>query len=62
MNTENFFETISAAFVPVMAAVILAHGLLRAAPVYDYFIEGAKKGLAPSLGFSTIFFGSSKKR
>lgn len=47
MNTENFFETISAAFVPVMAAVILAYGLLRAAPVYDYFIEGAKKGLRP---------------
>ena len=57
MNTENFFETISAAFVPVMAAVILAYGLLRAAPVYDYFIEGAKKGLATAIEILPFLIG-----
>mgnify|MGYP003235225386 CR=1 FL=1 len=65
MNTENFFETISAAFVPVMAAVILAYGLLRAAPVYDYFIEGAKKGLATAieiLPFRHLFGGQRSDR
>ena len=43
MSIETFFAAISSAFVPVMAALILAYGLLHNAPVYDYFIEGAKK-------------------
>ena len=49
MSIETFFAAISSAFVPVMAALILAYGLLHNAPVYDYFIEGAKKGLATAL-------------
>ena len=42
---SNFFSAISAGFMPVMAAVIVGYGLFRKAPVYDYFIDGAKEGL-----------------
>ena len=49
MSIETFFAAISSAFVPVMAALILTYGLLHNAPVYDYFIAGAKKGLATAL-------------
>ena len=42
---SNFFSAISAGFMPVMAAVIVGYGLFKKAPVYDYFIDGAKEGL-----------------
>ena len=57
MNIETFFAAISSAFVPVMAALILAYGLLHNAPVYDYFIEGAKKGLATALEILPFLIG-----
>ena len=40
-----------------MAALILAYGLLHNAPVYDYFIEGAKKGLATALEILPFLIG-----
>ncbi len=57
MNIETFFAAISSAFVPVMAALILTYGLLHNAPVYDYFIEGAKKGLATALEILPFLIG-----
>lgn len=42
---SNFFSAISAGFMPVMAAIIVGYGLFKKAPVYDYFIDGAKEGL-----------------
>lgn len=57
MSIETFFAAISSAFVPVMAALILAYGLLHNAPVYDYFIEGAKKGLATALEILPFLIG-----
>ena len=42
---SDFFSAISAGFMPVMAAIIVGYGLFKKAPVYDYFIEGAKEGL-----------------
>ena len=30
---------ITSAFLPVMAAAIIGYGLIKRAPVYDYFIE-----------------------
>ena len=42
---NNFFSALSAGFMPVMAAIIVAYGLYKKAPVYDFFIEGAKEGL-----------------
>lgn len=38
-------STISMCFIPVMFTVIIAHGLWKRAPVYDYFIVGAKEGI-----------------
>ena len=40
-----------------MAALILAYGLLHNAPVYDYFIEGAKNGLATALEILPFLIG-----
>ena len=40
-----------------MAALILTYGLLHNAPVYDYFIEGAKKGLATALEILPFLIG-----
>ncbi len=57
MNLESFFEALSASFVPVMAAVILAHGLFHNAPVYDYFIDGAKKGLRTAVEILPFLIG-----
>lgn len=57
MNPEAFFEIVSSAFVPVMAALILAHGLLHNAPVYDYFIDGAKKGLQTAVEILPFLIG-----
>ena len=42
---SDFFSAVSAGFMPVMAAIIVGYGLFKKAPVYDYFIEGAKEGL-----------------
>ena len=42
---NNFFSALSAGFMPVMAAIIVAYGHYKKAPVYDFFIEGAKEGL-----------------
>ena len=42
---SQFFTVISAGFVPFMVAAIILYGLLKKAPVYDYFIEGARSGL-----------------
>ena len=42
---SDFFSAVSAGFMPVMAAIIVGYGLFKKAPVYDYFIEGARAGL-----------------
>ena len=40
-----------------MAAVIIAYGLYRKAPVYDYFIEGAREGLKTALDILPFMIG-----
>lgn len=44
-------------FIPIMAAVIIAYGLYQRAPLYDYFIEGAKKGLETALDILPFLIG-----
>ena len=51
------FSVITAAFIPAMAAVIIAYGLSQKAPVYDYFIEGARKGLETALDILPFLIG-----
>lgn len=40
----EIFSFLSLGFIPIMSAVIILHGLIKRAPIYDYFIEGAKTG------------------
>lgn len=51
------FSFISIGFLPIMSAVIILYGLIKKAPVYDYFIEGAKTGLATSVEILPFLIG-----
>ena len=51
------FSLISACFIPVMSAVIISYGIFKKAPVYDYFIEGAKSGLKTALEILPFLIG-----
>ena len=44
-------------FVPIMAAIIIAYGLYKKAPIYDYFIEGANKGLETAVDILPFLIG-----
>jgi len=54
---NQFFSAVSAGFVPVMAAVIIGYGLFKKAPVYDYFIDGAKAGLRTAVDILPFIIG-----
>ena len=54
---RSVFSAISVGFLPVMAAVIIAYGLVRKAPVYDYFIDGAKEGLKTAVDILPFMIG-----
>ena len=54
---SDFLSAVTAGFIPAMAAVIIGYGLLKKAPVYDYFIEGARKGLHTSLDILPFLIG-----
>lgn len=41
----HLFTFLSVGFMPVMSAVIIGYGVYKHAPIYDFFIEGAKNGL-----------------
>ena len=50
-------EILTAGFIPIMASIIIAYGVSVHAPVYDYFIEGARKGLATALEILPFMIG-----
>lgn len=54
---SSVFSAVSVGFLPVMAAIIIAYGLLKKAPVYDYFIEGAKEGLQTAVDILPFMIG-----
>ena len=54
---SGFFSLITSGFVPVMAAVIIGYGLLKKAPIYDYFIEGARSGLRTAVDILPFIIG-----
>ncbi len=54
---SSIFSGISVGFLPVMAAVIIAYGLAKKAPVYDYFIDGAKEGLKTAIDILPFMIG-----
>lgn len=54
---SQFLSILTVGFIPTMAAVIIAYGLWKRAPIYDYFIEGAKKGLETALDILPFLIG-----
>ena len=54
---SSVFSAISVGFLPVMAALIIGCGLVKKAPVYDYFIEGAKDGLKTAVEILPFMIG-----
>ena len=54
---SQFISNFSAAFMPIMGAIIITYGIYKGAPVYDYFIEGAKNGLKTSIEILPFLIG-----
>jgi len=54
---SQFLSFVTAGFIPIMAAVIIAWGLYCRAPVYDYFIEGARRGLETAMEILPFLIG-----
>lgn len=54
---SHFFSSLSTAFLPIMAAIIIGYGILKKAPVYDYFIEGARKGMSTAIEILPFLIG-----
>lgn len=53
----QFFSNLSIMFLPAMGSLIIIYGLLKGAPVYDYFIEGAKNGLKTAIEILPFLIG-----
>lgn len=54
---SGLLPLVTAGFIPAMAAIIIAYGLIKKAPVYDYFIDGARKGLMTSFEILPFLIG-----
>ena len=54
---SQIFTLLSVGFLPVMSALIIAYGLWKRAPIYDYFIEGAKSGLKTAVELLPFLIG-----
>ena len=53
----SLFALFSVAFIPFLSLIIIVYGLIRKAPVYDYFIEGARHGLKTSIEILPYLIG-----
>lgn len=51
------FTFLSTGFLPIMSAVIIFYGLWKRAPIYDFFIEGAKNGLKTAIEILPFLIG-----
>ena len=51
------FTFLSVGFLPIMSAIIIGYGLWKHAPIYDYFIEGAKNGLKTAVEILPFLIG-----
>ena len=54
---NEFFSAVSAGFVPCLAALIIGYGIYHKAPVYDFFIEGAREGLKTAVDILPFIIG-----
>ena len=53
----EIFSFISTSFIPIITLLIVLYGLSKKAPIYDYFIEGAKDGLKMSVEILPFLIG-----
>lgn len=53
----QIFSFLSAGFIPIMGGIIVLYGIIKKAPVYDYFIEGAKSGLKTAVEILPFLIG-----
>ena len=51
------FTFLSVGFLPIMSALIIGYGLWKHAPIYDYFIEGARSGLKTAVEILPFLLG-----
>ena len=51
------FTFLSTGFLPIMSAVIIFYGLWKRAPIYDFFIVGAKNGLKTAIEVLPFLIG-----
>ena len=42
---SEIFAAVSGFFLPALLALILVHGFVKKAPVYDLFVEGCREGI-----------------
>lgn len=54
---SSVFSAVSVGFLPLMSALIIAYGIFKKAPVYDYFIEGARDGLKTAVDILPFMIG-----
>ena len=53
----HVFTFLSTGVLPIMSAVIIFYGLWKRAPIYDFFIEGAKNGLKTAIEILPFLIG-----
>ena len=53
----QIFGFLSSGFIPIMSAIIISYGMFKGAPIYDYFIEGAKNGLKTAVEILPFLIG-----
>ena len=54
---NSIFSLCSTAFIPAVSLIIILYGIMHKAPVYDYFIEGAKEGLKTAIEILPFLIG-----
>lgn len=54
---NNIFTLCSTGFIPIISLVIIVYGVIHKAPVYDYFIDGAKVGLKTAVEILPFLIG-----
>ena len=45
IKMSSILNTVSSLFIPIIIIGVIAYGIYKKAPVYDYFTAGAKEGL-----------------
>ena len=52
---NEFLSGLSGLFLPALLGVILLHGFLKKAPVYDLFVEGCRDGIKSAVEITPLY-------